>query len=158
MNTTADTDALRHIGKILVDQTRLYARAADIADAPEAAPIQRACRARAVMLDELNGRLADLGAERIEEGTMRGAGHKAFLSLRAGVDKDSRAAVGEVERGEDYLRDQVADWAGKDGLSGSTRDYLNDLLFRIAPTHDEIAELKQTLHRHGAAIPLGPGA
>lgn len=143
----AEEEILSDLAHKLVDQVALYGLAKGIAHNPKIADaIQRAKVARAELLQEVNAKIWLNGIPPIEQGTKLGAAHKAFLRLRAVVDKDDASAIGEVERGEDYLRDRVAKAAQDERLAAHTRNYLQTVLSRIESTHDEISQLKHSLY------------
>lgn len=143
----ADEEILSDLAHKLVDQVALYGMARDIAHDPAVVEaIQRAKDARAHLLQDINAKIWLQGIPAIDQGTKLGAAHKAFLRLRAVVDKDDSSAIGEVERGEDYLRDRVAKAARNERLTAHTRNYLQTVLSRIETTHDEIRTLKHAMH------------
>lgn len=66
--------------------------------------------------------------------------------MRDVVDKDDGSAIPEIERGEDYLRDRVAKAIHDERLTAHTRNYLQTVPSRIGAAHDEISQLKHSLH------------
>jgi uncharacterized protein (TIGR02284 family) len=143
----ADAQALAPIASILTDQVRLYARAAEISDAHAPADaIRSVWNERQALLQEFQGKLHALGVTDESHGTLLGAGHKAFLEARAAVSDDTKAAIEEVERGEDYLRDEIEKRTRDDDLSAEIRSFLSGVLPRIKPGHDRIAQIKRALH------------
>jgi uncharacterized protein (TIGR02284 family) len=143
----ADAQALAPLASILIDQVRLYARAVEISDADlPADAIRSVWNERQALLSEFQGKLHALGVTEKTHGTLLGAGHKAFLEARARVGDDAKAAIEEVERGEDYLRDEIEKRVHDEDLSTETRSFLTGVLPRIKPGHDRIAAIKRTLH------------
>lgn len=141
-----DEEVLSDLAHKLVDQVALYGMAKEIAREPTIADaIQRAKDARAELLQEINAKIFQRGLAPIDQGTALGTAHKAFTRLRSVVDKDDRTAIGEVERGEDYLRDRVAKAARDDRLSAHTSNYLQTMVSRIESTHEEISKLKHAM-------------
>jgi len=80
----------------------------------------------------------------VSGGTLMGAGHKAFMELRAVAQNDTHAAVSEVERGEDFLRDEIRKRLDEKELSASVRDFLTQTLATIKPGHRKMSDLKRT--------------
>jgi uncharacterized protein (TIGR02284 family) len=144
---TAEEEILSDLAHKLVDQVALYGLAKDIARDPKiVSAIQRAKDARAHLLQEINAKIWLRGIPAIDQGTKLGAAHKAFQRLRDLVGKDDSRAIAEVERGEDYLRDRLARRVGDERLAAHTRNYLQTVLSRIDRTHEEISQLKHSLH------------
>lgn len=142
----AEEAILTDLAHKLVDQVALYGLAKDIADNPRITEaIQRAKDARAQMLQDINAKIWLYGIAPIDQGTKLGSATKAFLRLRAIVGKDNAAAINEVERGEDYLRDRVEKAAADERLAAHTRNYLQTVLSRIETTHSEISQARQSL-------------
>jgi len=128
----ADIAALNQIGAILVDTRKLYARAARLANDPDAVlRIERTMGERADILDDIQDRVRDLSGRPKDEGSMRGAAQMAFLDLRAMFDRDFDGAVAEVARGEDHLRNEIRRNMRRDELHAETRAFLGLLLDRI---------------------------
>lgn len=143
----ADAAALAPIASILKDQVRLYGRAAELAAGTDcAAAIAQVQSERQTLLSEFERELHQLGVDNETHGTLLGAGHKAFLDARAAVGDDTKTAIEEVERGEDYLRDEVRKRATGQELSSARRSFLSDVLTRIKPGHDRISSLKRALN------------
>lgn len=143
----AEEEVLSDLAHKLVDQVALYGLAMSIANDPKiVTAIQRAKDARAQLLQDINAKIFLRGIGPIDQGTKLGTAHKAFLRLRAVVDKDDRSAIDEVERGEDYLRDRVGKAVRDERLTAHTRNYLQTVVTKIETTHDEISQLKHSLN------------
>jgi uncharacterized protein (TIGR02284 family) len=87
-----------------------------------------------------------MGVDKETHGTLLGAGHKAFLNARSAVGDDTKAAIEEVERGEDYLRDEIRKRLDEKDLTPDARNFLTAVLPRIKPGHDRISALKRHLN------------
>ena len=90
-------------------------------------------------------RVRRLGDEPRTDGSALGAGHLAFMKLRAAVQEDAKAAIGEVERGEDYLRDEIRKQVRNDEVSPEVRTFLSHALDEVDPGHERISSLKHQL-------------
>ena len=138
-----DVHVLQGVARLLSNQVSLYAHATGIADdAGLRAGLGRAQAERALLLTEVNAKIASFGAEQPAVGTAAGAGQRALLNLRTYVVDDNRAALGEVERGDALLRDQIAKRLDHDDLTPHTHNFLKTVLTRITPLHDEVTDLK----------------
>lgn len=143
----ADAHALAPIASILKDQVRLYGRAAELSAGTDCSAAIAAVRSeRQGLLGEFETKLSALGVRDDTHGTLLGAGHKAFLDARAVVGDNTKAAVEEVERGEDYLRDEIKKRADDSDVSAETRAFLSAVLPRIKSGHDRMSALKRGLH------------
>lgn len=139
-----DIEALHAISEILIDQVRLYERAAaGVANRPEAeVALAQARKARQDLLGDVNSMIRQLGDTPDIRGTALGASHKSLLKGRAVIGKKNKAVLEDAERGEDYLCDALDKRAADATLSEPTRAFFRDLLIRARPVHDEIALLK----------------
>jgi uncharacterized protein (TIGR02284 family) len=143
---TADEAILTDLAHKLVDQVALYGMARDVALGPKTIDaIQRAKQARAGLLQEINAKIWLQESPSIAQGEKLGTAEKAFKRLRDLTSKNDLAAIAEVERGEDYLRDRISKRIADDRLTAHTRNYLQTVLSRIETTHDEISKLKHAL-------------
>ncbi|MBC7769392.1 MAG: PA2169 family four-helix-bundle protein [Phycisphaerales bacterium] len=139
-----DAHALAPIASILVDQVRLYNKAAELSDDTQAASAIRGVeQERRQLLGEVEQELTSLGVTKDTHGTFLGAGHKAFLQARAALGNDSKSAVEEVERGEDYLRDEIRKRVADADTAPRAKAFLTAVLPRIKPGHDTMSALKK---------------
>jgi uncharacterized protein (TIGR02284 family) len=129
---SADIACLNRLASILVDARRLYARAARIADDAEVVDrIERTMADRERLLTEIRSLIVSLRGAPNGEGSMLGAAHIAFLDVRAMFDRDTKAALAEVQRGEKYLREEIRKAIRNDALSAEVRAFLGLALDRI---------------------------
>jgi uncharacterized protein (TIGR02284 family) len=136
---TADIAALNHIASILIDARRLYHRAAHLADNVDARNrIERTIDERDHLLADVQQMVRSLRGDPAHEGSLLGAAHKAFLDVRAMFDRDVKAALAEVDRGENYLRDEIRKAMRRDDLGAETRAFLGVALDRIVSGEQRI--------------------
>lgn len=141
-----DADALNHISTILIDASRLYKEAADIAYEPALRDeLRTLVSERQSLLTRFQDQVRRMHDEPRDSGSALGAGHVAFMKLRAAVQEDAIAAVGEVERGEDYLRDEISKTITDDQVSPEVRTFLTAALGEVEPGHERISALKHQL-------------
>ena len=141
-----DTEALNHITTILIDASKLYREAAEITDEPALQTELRTLTSeRESLLTRFQDRVRKLGDEPRTDGSALGAGHMAFMKLRAAVQEDAKVAIGEVERGEDYLRDEISRKVRDDEVSPEVRTFLTLALEEVDPGHERISSLKHQL-------------
>ncbi|MEQ1819893.1 MAG: PA2169 family four-helix-bundle protein [Terricaulis sp.] len=144
-----DIACLNHLATILVDAGKLYARAARIADDPKVVDrIERTMAERDRLLTEIRSLIISLRGEQRENGTFLGSAHKAFLNARALFDNDEKSALGEVQRGERYLCEEIRKSIRNDELSAEVRAFLGLALDRIVSGEMRIeGALEDVKHR-----------
>lgn len=143
---SAEEEVLSELAHKLVDQVALYGLAKEIARSTQIAEqIQKTKDDRAALLQAINAKIFLNDIPPIDQGTKLGNARTSFRRLRAILDKDDRAALMEVERGEHYLMARFARAAADERLASHTRNYLQTLVSRITRCHDEIRQLGQSL-------------
>ncbi|HYE44145.1 MAG TPA: PA2169 family four-helix-bundle protein [Caulobacter sp.] len=141
-----DTDTLNHIATILIDASKLYREAAEITDQPALqSELRTLTSERESLLTRFQDRVRRLGDEPRTDGSALGVGHLAFMKLRAAVQEDAKAAISEVERGEDYLRDEISKKVRDDEVSPEVRTFLAGALNEVDPGHERMSALKHQL-------------
>jgi len=148
----ADIAALNRIAALLVDATRLYARAARLTEAAEAVEgIERTLGERAQLLGDIHQRVRDMDVRPSRDGSMLGAAQKAWLDVRALFERDSEAALAEVERAEKYLRDEVRRCMRREELSAETRAFFGIVLDRLVSGGQRIEGARERVERKAPA-------
>ncbi len=164
MTAHHDIACLNHLANILVDARRLYSRAARIADdADVIARIDRTLAEREELLTEIRGLIISRHGQEQDTGTFLGAAHKAFLNVRTLFDRDARAALGEVVRGERYLCDEIRKAIRNDEVSAEVRAFLGLSLDRIVSGEmriegklEEVEQKTRPAHADESIHPMPP--
>ncbi len=146
----ADISVLNHIATILIDARRLYHRAARLADDNRDVVngIELTLGERSMLLTEIQERMRTLGEPPKPSGSMLGAAHMAFLDVRSVFDRDVKAALVEVERGEKYLSDEIRKAMRREDVSADTRAFLGVVLDRVVSGEMRIAGKREEVeHR-----------
>ncbi len=113
-------DVLKDIANHVADSQSGYEQSADLVknDEVELADYFRSCAAaRAKTLQELKASLQSIDASidlTSMDGTTSGSLHQAFTSFRSKFQDSRKAALAEIERGEEYLVEQLQDALDKD--------------------------------------------
>ncbi|MGQ0531893.1 MAG: PA2169 family four-helix-bundle protein [Caulobacteraceae bacterium] len=143
-----DIAKLNHIATILIDARRLYIRAANLADETDArARIERTIEERSQLLADTQQMVRSLRGKPAHEGSLLGGAHKTFLDVRAMFDRDVKAALAEVDRGENYLRDEIRNAMRDADLSAETRAFLGVALDRLVSGEQRIeGKLEEAEH------------
>lgn len=147
MNTDKDVIALNELIETTIDSADGYEQAASTAQDQELAQLFRrfASERRSVVAD-LRSHVVRLGGTPEDDGTLLAAAHRQFLNLRSAFDSDTRTAVNEVERGEDYIKEKY-EVALRADLSPDVRQAIQTAYRSIRAGHDTFSQMK---HRYAA--------
>lgn len=97
---------------------------------------------RRSIVAELRTHVVRLGGTPEDDGTLLAAAHRQFLKIRTAFDNDTRAAVNEVERGEDVIKAKY-EWALKEELSPEVRQAIQRAYESVRAGHDTASALKK---------------
>lgn len=149
MPANHDIAKLNHLATMLIDARWLYTRAAHLADEPGArAQIEQTIEERNLLLADTQQMVRTLGGKPAHEGSLMGATQKAFLDMRAMFDRDVKAALAEVDRGEHFLRSEVRKAMRDATLSADARAFLGVALDRLVSGEQRIeGGLEEVSHR-----------
>ena len=100
---------------------------------------------------ELTRRLQDevrsFSGQPEDDASMMGKLHNKFTELKAAVTGHSDTAViDEVERGEDFIKDKYEAAIRDEELPPQARAVVTELYQSVKSDHDEISQLKHSLH------------
>ena len=131
----------------LIDSINGYEDAAAHA---EASRFQQIFRDRAGerqrVVEDLRAEVRRLGGEPEAGGSFIGATHQRWLDLKAAITgRDDKAIINEVERGEDYLKQNFETALSSDRLSGDSRTVVERAYQSVRSGHDQISQLKHGL-------------
>lgn len=100
---------------------------------------ERSCREAA---RELQEQVRALGGNPDEGGTMMGAVHRGWVSLKSAVtSRDAKAVLEECERGEDYAKAKYAEVLKRD-LPAGVRDLVEQQYRGVVENHDRVRDLR----------------
>ena len=136
-----DIQAYNQIAHLLIDAGADYRRAADSAADPAAGEIINGVIAeRRRLLDEMRARVRAMGGAPIRE---RGPEHPWMVKVRQMFSSRPKAAIDEVERGEDHLRDALRRLMRHEAISAEARAFFGVTLDQLLLGHDKVAALKR---------------
>ena len=98
---------------------------------------------RRSIVAELRGHVVRLGGNPEDDGTLLAAAHRQFLNLRSAFDSDTRTAINEVERGEDYIKNKY-EMALKEDLSPDVRQAIQRAYESVRAGHDTFSAMKKS--------------
>jgi uncharacterized protein (TIGR02284 family) len=100
---------------------------------------EQSCRAAAA---ELQDQVRMLGGRPEDDGSMKAAVHRGWISLKsAASSRDDKAILEECERGEDYAKAKYAD-ALKQPLPESVRALVERQYRGVVANHDRVRDLR----------------
>ncbi len=142
-----DTTVLNTLIATLLDSVQGYQKSADDIDNQALADKFRSrARERQASVAILQAAVASAGGNPEDDGTLLGAAHRAFESLReAVVSRDDKAIVAEIERGEDYLKNKFETALAEVDLSPATRGAAEKAWQSVRAGHDEMSALKHSM-------------
>lgn len=147
MNTDKDIATLNSLIETTIDSADGYEQAAATAKDTELATLFRrfASERRSVVAD-LRSHVVRLGGKPEDDGSLLASAHRVFLNLRSAFDSDTRTAINEAERGEDYLKEKY-EAALKEDLSPDVRQAVQRAYESVRAGHDTVSQMK---HRYAA--------
>jgi uncharacterized protein (TIGR02284 family) len=126
-----DVEALEALASTLTDSVNGYEDAAESASDPGIKSfLQQKAQMRRGLTEEFRQRISGLGGNADIGGSASAAAHRAFVGLRSMFQDDTKAAVAEVERGEEYLKERFDKYLGDGSLSPDTRSFISQAYSR----------------------------
>lgn len=131
------------------DGEKGFALAAKETHAPELTALftegAESCR-RAIA--ELQGQVRALGGDAQESGSVKGAVHRGWLSVKtAAASRDDKAILEECERGEDYAKARYAEALELD-LPEPVRELVQRQYQGVVVNHDRVRDLRNRYSAH----------
>lgn len=134
-----------------------YEQAAQVANSGQIESEFRAlARERREIAQELAQRVTQLGGDPKTNGSVQAGAHRLFLNLRSVFENDTKAAIKEVERGEDRLLEAFRDAQGD--VSPSDAAFVSDIGRRVQMDHDRWSALKHQIDAADKTGRSGMGA
>lgn len=94
-------------------------------------------------VQELKGEVRRLGGDPDKSGTVGGAMHRGWVSVKAAVTgHDTKAVLSECERGEDYAKERYAKALQEDELPSDVRSLIQNQYQGVISNHDRIKALR----------------
>lgn len=127
-----------------IDSIDGYEKAADLARNPRFRSLFRdRAQDRQKLVEQLQGEVRGFGGEPWNKPSFRGRAHRAFLELRDRLGHNSdKPVVEEVERGEDFIGNQLAEAIDDDQLPEKARRMLERAQETLQAERDEISAIR----------------
>jgi uncharacterized protein (TIGR02284 family) len=147
MNAPKDATVLNTLIATLLDSVEGYQKSAgDIDNQALADKFNARARERQAAVTKLQAAVASAGGTPEDDSTLAGGAHRAFLSLKEAVmGRDDKAIVGEIERGEDYLKNKFETALADADLSPAARAAAEEAWQSVRAGHDEMSALKHSM-------------
>lgn len=144
--TAHDVSKLDDLIVTTIDSVRGYEQAADHADAGRYAEFFRDMAAdRREVVATLQAESRRLGGTPNEFGSAAGTIHRRWEDLRRAFGGGDRTIAAEVERGEDYLKEEFDRVLRDDHIAPETMAVVQRCYESVRRGHDRARELKQSL-------------
>jgi uncharacterized protein (TIGR02284 family) len=139
-------EVLNSLIQTTIDSVDGYERAAEVADDAALSDLFRQFASdRRDALATLRNQVERLGGDPEDDGSMLAAAHRTFLNLRRYVQVDRKAAIMEVERGEDFIKTKYEEAIDDSDISEDVRDTISDCYDTVLRGHDAASDLKRAL-------------
>jgi uncharacterized protein (TIGR02284 family) len=147
MSTDHDIKILNSLIETVIDSADGYSQAAKEATGTRFADIfLRRGAERQELTVRLQNKVRELGGTPEDDGTLLAGAHRMFLNLRNSMSNDEIAIVDQVEAGEDHIKHKFEDAQRDREISLATMADINEAYAIVKDGHDEIRDLKHSLH------------
>jgi uncharacterized protein (TIGR02284 family) len=141
-----DTKVLNALLQTTIDSVDGYEKAAEVAgEGAVASMFRQFADDRREAVNLLRAQVTRLGGDPEDDGSMLAGAHRSFLELRTYVQSDRKAAILEVERGEDFIKSKYEDALDEQDLDPVVRETITDCYDIVLRGHDAAADLKRAL-------------
>jgi len=104
-------------------------------------------RRRMDLARQLQQEVRTFGGEPEDSQSMLGKAHNKFVDLKnALTGGDEKAVINEVERGEDVIKAKFQKAMNNDDLPANARQVVSRAYESIRADHDEISQIKHSMH------------
>ena len=146
MSTQHDTSKLDDLIVTTIDSIRGYENAAEHADAARYAGFFREMAGeRRGVVAELQAASRALGGTPSEFGSVAATIHRRWEDLRSALGGGDEAIVKEVERGEDYLKEEYDRVLKDERMSPAVLATVREAYDSVLRGHDRASQLKHAL-------------
>ena len=146
MSIQHDTAKLDDLIITTIDSIKGYEHSAEHADAQRYAGFFRAMAGeRRGVVDMLQAQSRALGGSPADYGSTAATIHRRWEDLRHALGGGDAALVKEVERGEDYLKEEFDRALKDDNISGPTLAVIREAYDSVLRGHDRASKLKHEL-------------
>jgi uncharacterized protein (TIGR02284 family) len=146
MSTNHDVSKLDDLIVTTIDSIRGYEQAAEHADAGRYASFfAEMASERLGVVEALSNASRDLGGTPADYGSTAATVHRRWEDLRRVLGGGDDAILKEVERGEDYLKEEFDRVLNDDRMTGRTQAVVRDCYQSVQRGHDQARALRDQL-------------
>ena len=146
MSTNTDISKLDDLIHTVIDSIKGFERSAkDAPDGRFAGFFRDMAQERREVVTTLQARSRALGGSPTEQGSVAGTIHRRWEDLRAALGGGDKAVIQEVERGEDYLKEEFERAMNDTNVSEDTRAVMRSCYDSVRRGHDTARDLKHQL-------------
>ena len=139
-------EVLNSLIETTIDSVDGYEKAAEVADdATLSEMFLQFASDRRDALAMLRSHVRKLGGDPEDDGSILAAAHRTFLDLRRYLQVDRKAAIMEVERGEDFIKAKYEEAIDDDDISEDVRSTISNCYDTVLRGHDAASDLKRAL-------------
>ena len=143
----ADVTVLNTLLSTVYDSVKGYEESSRDVDSQAVQTLfHEGAKERSQVAHMLRDEVTRLGGEPTDSPSLLGSAHQAFMKLREMVtDREDKAIIQEVERGEDYIKEKFEAAIGNTDLSPHTLDVVQSAYTVVKQGHDRVRDLKQSI-------------
>jgi uncharacterized protein (TIGR02284 family) len=143
MSTNTDTSKLDDLITTTLDSVRGFEESAQNApDGRFTSFFREMASERREVVSQLQAHSRSLGGSPTEQGSVAAAIHRRWEDLRAALGGGDKAVIQEVERGEDYLKQEYERAMNDTNVSEATRAVITTAYASVRRGHDRARDLK----------------
>jgi uncharacterized protein (TIGR02284 family) len=141
-----DVALLNDLIATLIDSADGYEQAAEVTDQQNLkSEFLNLASQRRRIIEEFRGQVRRLGGTPEDDGTLLAAAHRQFLNLRSAFQSGAKAALGEVERGEDHIKNKFESALANTQAGAQTLAFVRDTWAKIKGDHDRMKRLRDSM-------------
>ena len=147
MSTDSSISTLNSLIKTTLDSMKGYKDAADDAQSTQFATLfADFARERSQVATSLQSEVRRLGGTPEDDSSFLAAAHRTFMDMkRLFTDRDDKAVIQEVERGEDYIKGKFEAALNDTDLDPASKAVVEQAYQSVRAGHDRASALKHSL-------------
>jgi uncharacterized protein (TIGR02284 family) len=146
MSTNTDVSKLDDLIHTVIDSVNGFENSAENApNSPYVGFFRDMAQERREVVQQLQAQSRALGGTPTEQGSIAAKLHRVWEDLRASLGGGDAAVIKEVERGEDYLKEEFDRAMNDDNVSAETRAVIQSCYASVRRGHDRASALKHQL-------------
>ena len=148
MASSSDITVLNTLLSTVHDSVNGYRESSKDIDSQQVQQLfQQGVQERTQVAQMLPAAVVRMGGDPSDSPSTLGAAHQAFMKLRELVtNREDKAIIQEVERGEDYIKEKFEQAIGNTDLSPQALDVVQQAYTMVKRGHDRVRDLKQSIN------------